>query len=396
MNFGLQRIAKLLDKLGNPQREWKAVHVAGTNGKGSVCAYVSAALHASGVRTGRFTSPHLIHRWDGIVLNEQVVDESLFRSVERRIEAMDAEFAIGASSFERLTAIAFEIFRTAHMHIGVIEAGLGGRLDATNVFERPVATVLARIGLDHVEQLGGTVEEIAREKAGIMKRGCACIVSGANEAHIVDQLRSNAEKIGAEPFLIANDKPPSRFIRPSHFPENMACAFAVLQSLHATVDLPTDDALWQAMSTVRWRGRNESLTLTVDGSPLDVFVDGAHNVQAAEALSRHVHNNLREDSVTWVYSSSSAAKTRGILASLLSPNDTLLIVPFSKVDSMAWIESVATSAIRDMASEFLPETSIHEFGNVTEALAFADAAKKPVVVCGSLYLISDVYRLALV
>jgi folylpolyglutamate synthase/dihydropteroate synthase len=196
IELGLQRISRLLAQTPLP---WRAIHVAGTNGKGSICNYVSGMLEAYNVSPyrkrrqlptlshGRFTSPHLIDRWDCITINQQTVSSELFHAVEKRVLARDAAECIQASEFELLTATAFEIFTQEKVDIGVVEVGMGGRLDATNILGQPVAaeylkddqsppvratpliTAISDIGFDHEAFLGNTIEAIAREKAGIMK-----------------------------------------------------------------------------------------------------------------------------------------------------------------------------------------------------------------------------------
>ena len=148
IELGLQRIARLVKH--TPQT-WKAIHVAGTNGKGTICAYLSAMLFASGVRCGRFTWPHLIDRWDCITINEKTVNESVFLEAEKLVMKRNTDENIGASEFEILTATAFEIFHREKIEMGVIEVGLGGRLDATNVMpsSQKAVTVISKMGLDH-------------------------------------------------------------------------------------------------------------------------------------------------------------------------------------------------------------------------------------------------------
>ena len=141
IELGLARISTLLRHTPQP---WKAIHVAGTNGKGSICAYLSAMLNASGVRCGRFTSPHLIDRWDCITINDETVRESIFKDAESLVLGRNSTEKIGASEFELLTATAFEVFAKEKIEMGVIEVGLGGRLDATNAMENKAVTIISR------------------------------------------------------------------------------------------------------------------------------------------------------------------------------------------------------------------------------------------------------------
>ncbi|KAJ5665721.1 uncharacterized protein N7477_008169 [Penicillium maclennaniae] len=146
IELGLSRVSSLLQQ---SSLTWKAIHIAGTNGKGSISAYLSHLLSNEGVRCGRFTSPHLIDRWDCITVGERVVQESLFRQIEDQVKLRDQRLGIGASEFELLTATAFEIFNHEKVEVGVIEVGMGGRLDATNILSDVLVSVIAKIGMDH-------------------------------------------------------------------------------------------------------------------------------------------------------------------------------------------------------------------------------------------------------
>lgn len=223
ITLGLQRITHLLQPLftshptGLP---WKAIHIAGTNGKGSTASLLAAFLARSGYVVGRFTSPHLVDRWDCITLDQRVVDRERFLAVEARVKRRAAEAAststsasasadhdadgvvgvgVGtASEFEILTATAFELFTDAGIDVAVVECGLGGRLDATNVLRREdvLVSVLTKVGLDHVDFLGPTVAHVAREKVGIFKEGVPVVVDHTNESVVMDVVREKLKVLG--------------------------------------------------------------------------------------------------------------------------------------------------------------------------------------------------------
>ncbi|KIW37926.1 uncharacterized protein PV06_09904 [Exophiala oligosperma] len=202
INLGLQRITALVQPLfaAHPASlPWKAIHVAGTNGKGSVAALLSTFLSRSGYSVGRFTSPHLIDRWDCITLDQRVVDRDLFLNVEREVRARSHTDQIGASDFEILTATAFELFTRGAVDVAVVECGLGGRLDATNVLRNQdvLISVLAKVGLDHTDLLGDTIEKITWEKAGIFKPGgVPVVVDASNDAQVLRVVRARLEQLG--------------------------------------------------------------------------------------------------------------------------------------------------------------------------------------------------------
>ena len=202
--LGLSRMVDLLERLGRPQDELRFVHVAGTNGKGSVCAYVASVLQAAGYKVGLFTSPFILCFEERIRVNgENIAGEELARAVAAvRPAAAAVEAACGdhPTEFELMAAVAFEHFRAVGCDIVVLEVGLGGRLDATNVIEAPEASVICRIGLDHTDLLGDTLGAIAGEKAGIVKAG-APVVSWPQESEAMAVIEAVAAERGCELFV---------------------------------------------------------------------------------------------------------------------------------------------------------------------------------------------------
>jgi dihydrofolate synthase/folylpolyglutamate synthase len=200
--FGLERTEAILARLGNPHRHLEAIHVAGTNGKGSVVATAEALLRATGLKVGRYTSPHLIDFRERITVNSiPISEEAVLEFLERWIPEAEE---IGATFFELTTALAFEWFAWQEVDIAVIETGLGGRLDSTNVLMPRVATVTS-IGLDHTDLLGDTLEAIAREKAGIFKRGAPAVIGEASPP-IRELLSRCAKDAGARPIVMIDDE----------------------------------------------------------------------------------------------------------------------------------------------------------------------------------------------
>jgi dihydrofolate synthase/folylpolyglutamate synthase len=193
--LGLERVTAFLDLLGDPHRDLVALHVAGTNGKGSVCAGLEAVLRAQGLKVGKYTSPHLVDFRERFLVNgEPVPAEQIVDFVGRWTPDVER---LGATFFEATTAMAFDFFRTAAVDIAVIETGLGGRLDATNVIT-PLVAGVTNIGIDHVEYLGDTIELIAAEKAGIFKSGVAAVI-GEPEPAVAALLADMARRAGAHP-----------------------------------------------------------------------------------------------------------------------------------------------------------------------------------------------------
>ncbi|KAH7356631.1 Mur ligase [Rhexocercosporidium sp. MPI-PUGE-AT-0058] len=401
IELGLARISSLLRHTPQP---WKAIHVAGTNGKGSICAYLSAMLHGSGVRCGRFTSPHLIDRWDCIAVNDKTVRESVFREAENLVLKRNQTEKIGASEFELLTATAFEVFAKEKIEMGVIEVGLGGRLDATNAMEKKAVTIISKIGLDHQSFLGNTIEEIAREKAGIMRPGVPCVMDSSNSPSVQRVVQDYATEIGTDVVLSSTE---SSFLDElsqdgfePHQWQNLACAYTAFHLAYTKLESPLHRLL-PAIQKINWPGRLQALDISsLTGRTGITLLDGAHNVQSAEVLGAYVDGRLRTDKnqkVTWVLAASQGKELEGILKPLLKEGDCVAAVQFSPVDGMPWVQAMPTHEIIEAVSkQGVDSARMYDAGeDLPAALRWAAtvATAGPVIVAGSLYLVSDLLRL---
>lgn len=400
IDLGLARIGRLLRH--TPQT-WKAIHVAGTNGKGSVCAYLSAMLKASGVRCGRFTSPHLIDRWDCITINDKIISKSLFREAEEMVHKRNDHDNVGASEFELLTATAFEVFAHEKIEMGVIEVGLGGRLDATNVMENKAVTVITKIGLDHQSFLGSTIEDITRQKAGIMRPGVPCVLDRTNPIEVRRVVEKQAEKLNTQ--LVLSSEESSFFDELSkddfapHQWDNLIVAYTAFNLAYTRTESPLH-RLGPAIQQIEWPGRLQSLDIRrLTGRPEVILLDGAHNVQSAQALGLYVNTKLRKGAsrVTWVLAASQGKELEGILSPLLEPGDLVTSVEFGDVDGMPWVAPMSSGGILDAATQAGISLS-HQFDSgrdLAGALRWATTVANggPIVVAGSLYLVSDLMRL---
>lgn len=280
MRPSLDAIRGICAALGDPQLKFRAIHVAGTNGKGAVCAILDAALRARGLRIGRYTSPHLVRINERFFLDgAPISDEVLERAADKVFHAdsssnSSSNSIYGLTFFEALTAVAFLVYAEAKVDYAVLETGLGGRLDATNVC-RPELCVITKIGLDHCDWLGDTVEKIAAEKAGIIKKGVP-IVLGKNDPAVVAVVKARASEVGA-PFVYAPDvadesEIPDGFSLVGSFNrENAVTAIAALKTLGLTKGMA------EGLGNVVWPGRFQRVGRFI--------IDGAHNPPAARALA---------------------------------------------------------------------------------------------------------------
>ncbi|KAL4878593.1 Mur ligase [Aspergillus karnatakaensis] len=407
IELGLSRISRLVQQT---PLTWKAIHIAGTNGKGSISAYLSHLLTSGGVRCGRFTSPHLIDRWDCITIDERVVQESLFRQIEEKVKLRDQTLGIGASEFELLTATAFEIFNHEQVEVGVVEVGMGGRLDATNILDNVLVSVIAKIGLDHQAFLGNTIEEIAREKAGILKPGVTCVVDGTNCPEAIGAIRERIGELELEAAIVdpqaADEQSPPlahlfrRLDLQTHQRANMSCAAAALRAALPRIKPGLEaDTLIPNLASVHWPGRLQEISL----NPLvtrkePVLLDGAHNSQSAEVLGEYVDRKLRSLSknVTWVIAASHGKDMRPLFHSIIKPGDDVATTSFGSVDGMPWVKAADTEDLASCVRAIQGVEDVRTFrSDIIGALEWAckKADGKPLVIAGSLYLVSDVLRL---
>ena len=282
--LGLDRIARLLDRLGRPQDALPPVfHVAGTNGKGSTCAMLRAALEASGRNVHMFTSPHLVRFNERIRIAGKLIEDELLAALLE--EVLGASDGIEPSFFEATTAVAFLAFARTPAHACIVEVGLGGRLDATNVVDRPLVCGIAAVGMDHQQFLGDSLAGIAAEKAGIGRR-CVPLVALAQQPEAQAAIIQTAAEIGAPLLLEGRDWQLDPGLTPAlpgaHQQRNANLAW---QMLRAQDGLTVSRAqLEEGLAQVHWPARFQRLADGPLGST-ETWIDGAHNPQAAEALA---------------------------------------------------------------------------------------------------------------
>ena len=274
---GLGRIRALLRSLGRPERRYPSIVVAGTNGKGSTSAMLASILSESGYRTGFYTSPHLVdlrERWQigGAMIEPDLLDDC----IERLRHAAD-RISITPTYFEALTIIAFIAFAAAECEIAVLEVGMGGRLDATNVV-RPVAAIITPIDIDHTEFLGTTIRKIAAEKAGIIHRGAIVLTSNTDPV-VLEVLRRRAERFGNR-FLVVHEEHDTP-LAGAFQRKNAGLAVRTARELRPLLPKITEESIERGARATRWRGRLER----IDFRGKEVWIDGCHNAHAARTIA---------------------------------------------------------------------------------------------------------------
>lgn len=288
VKLGLERIRVVLEALGNPQRAYRIVHVAGTNGKGSTCAMIEAGLRAAGVRTGLFTSPHLVEPTERIQIDGAAVTPEQFQRafsvVHETAEKLDLD--CHPTYFETVTAMGFWLFRELGVETAVVEVGMGGRLDATNVVE-PALTVITQVDFDHEVYLGHTLEAIAAEKAGILKPGVPAIFARQRpEAATVLEDRARRLNVNfrrAEEFEVRDLEIDARGSRFSGLCCPLAGEHQIENAITAALALEALGAPPAGIQYARWPGRLEHAAPNPD-----IILDGAHNPAGARALARYL------------------------------------------------------------------------------------------------------------
>ncbi len=281
---GLGRMRAVLRALRRPERAYQSIIVAGTNGKGSTSATVASILTESGYCTGLYTSPHLVDIRERWMINGEMIDQALLEHSVELLRRASERIGITPTYFEALTLIAFLAFREAHCEVAVLEVGMGGRLDATNVI-RPIAALITPIGFDHMEFLGATLRKIAAEKAGVIHRGAVVLTSNTDPI-VVSVLRQRAEKFG-NPLVVVEDEHGTP-LAGDFQRRNVGLAVRTAEELRSVLSRITKESIERGVAKTRWRGRLERL----DGRGKIIWVDGFHNAHAAAAIAPFVQENL--------------------------------------------------------------------------------------------------------
>ncbi len=375
IDLSLDRVFFLLEKLGNPQNQIPIIHVAGTNGKGSVCAFLSSILQAANYRVGRYTSPHLVDWRERICINQNWIDtDHLAEALQRVIEVINDRYV--PTQFELLTCAMWWYFAQIKVDIAVIETGLGGRLDATNVCDRPLISIITSISRDHWQRLGDSLSLIAGEKAGIIKPKCPLVIGKlppAARSVILERARLLQSPVIEVLEGVSQTLP----LLGEH--QKLNCAIAtraigLMQGWHisqAHID--------RGIAQTQWEGRLEWSHY----KGAKILLDGAHNLAGAEVLRQYVDQIFPNTTLAWMIGILETKDYVGMVNTLLRSGDWLFPV------AIRGHQSVSPQTL--INSTKVPiQTQI--CGSLTESLDRAVALEIPVLLCGSLYLIGEFKR----
>lgn len=297
---GLESISSMLDKMSNPQESFKVVHVTGTNGKGSFCAMMAAVLMENGYKAGVFSSPHLIDIRESVTVEGQMISKADLARLTSRLAPVSEGLENPLTQFEFMTALCFEYFKEQKVDIAVVEVGMGGRLDATNVFSAPLLSVITGISADHTSWLGNTLEDIAKEKSGIIKNGCP-VYFGGSMSNARNVIKEKAEELSCSyyekgenyPFILSvsldktefeyNKRKYTLFLPGNYQADNAAKVIDCCHILNQNGFDIKDEDINRGFGKVKRQARFEVLST----NPAVIY-DGGHNPECAAALAKSV------------------------------------------------------------------------------------------------------------
>jgi dihydrofolate synthase/folylpolyglutamate synthase len=407
IKFGLANIETITSALGDPERAWRSVIIAGTNGKGSVTAMVDASLRAAGLRTGRYTSPHLVRLEERIAVDGVPVSTEMLADTASDVRETVARLREGGrldtepTFFEATTAIAFEIFRRASVELAVLEVGMGGRFDATNV-AAPLAAAITTIDLDHQQFLGGTIREIAYEKAGVIKPGRPVVVGerkpealevirrvsdeqGATLIDAQDGVRVDARGFDDGCVVLQIETPQACYgplklgLRGRHQVLNAIVAVRLLEAIEPSGVRVGRDAIEQGLRDVSWRGRLDVVPI---GENRRLLLDSAHNPAGAAVLAAYLAE-VHPRGLPLVMAAMADKDVPGMLAHLL-PHATRFVATQPQMPRAMAPERLAELAARQRALPIAIERD--PWTAVERALADAPVA----CVTGTIFLVGAV------
>ncbi|WP_425538125.1 bifunctional folylpolyglutamate synthase/dihydrofolate synthase [Microaceticoccus formicicus] len=396
--LGLDNIKKLMEVMGRPDKKLKFIHVAGTNGKGSTATYISSVLTKAGYKTGIYTSPSILRFNERFVIDHEEIDTDRIGEILERIKTASEEHNIQITAFEAETALGVVYFAEEGCDFAVLEVGMGGRLDATNFIDAPLVAILTNIGIDHIDYLGDTIEKIAYEKAGIIKKGSR-VVSYPQEDAVLGVLNSTAEEndvevkyldknlvdvteidIHGQAFSFKNHNDVKIRMIGDYQPYNASLALMAIDEIIEAGYPISEDDLKEGMKTALIKGRFQLLS----SNPI-VIVDGAHNVQGVESLV----NTLKE-----IYGDKKHIFVFGTLRDKDYIKSIEMTIPLAKIYYTTRPDSDRALSSLDLKNEIVMKGGeAVAMGSTKAALTAAISMAKPedsIICFGSLYQVGEV------
>lgn len=365
ISLGLDRMFKIMDLLGNPQDKLNCIHVAGTNGKGSVCAILSSILTCAGQKVGLYTSPHIFKYTERIqICGTPITDDDFVKYVFEISDLADKN-NIDLTEFEVLTAVMFKYFYDNDVDVVVLETGLGGRFDATNIIKRNLCSIITHVDFDHTERLGNTIDEIASEKAGIIKPNCPCIVFEGREVY-----RDVTDELGSLLLMVAPFAPTTELaLKGSYQQENLSLVLAAIEEVFP--ELPQsviDEGLRRVKHPCRFQYIEDK----------NLIIDGAHNPNGINSLSQSLDMYYPNTNRRFIFGCLKNKDYTKMVQSLFMQGDEIYFYHFKHQNSCPVQELQKVCPFE--SKELTPNTQID----------FNDGHLN--IICGSFYMISELAR----
>lgn len=411
IRLGLNRIRKLLNTEHNPQNKLRIIHIAGTNGKGSTAAFIANMLEYAGYRVGLYTSPHLIDIKERIKVNGNYITKNDLARLADNCFRLSSRLKMNLTYFEMLTAIAFEYFDEQQVDYVVLETGLGGRLDATNVITKPLISVITNIDYEHTQYLGTKLSQIAHEKAGIIKRN-SLVVTAAKQKSVLSVLKKVSRDKNAELYCLGKDFKTVNLSEKNDFNyygifnkfsglktnllgkhqiENAGLAVAAIDLLRCYNIYVSQSAIKEGLITAYWPGRLEYKKIKINGKTFRLFIDGAHNPAGIRTLK----NSISETGLKY--------KKLILLTGMLADKDIKKMV--KEIASLAdevvttkpeYYRALESSVLADEFNKYLPARKITATQSVKKGIKVCLEKYRNgdlILVTGSLYIIGETLSL---
>lgn len=370
INLGLERVQKILDLLGNPQDKLSYIHVAGTNGKGSVCSTLSAILKQSNYKTGLFTSPHIYEYTERIKIDDIEIDKETFAKGVNKITEIADKNAIHLTEFEILTTLVFDYFAKNQVEVVILETGLGGRFDATNVIKNNICSIITHIDFDHTERLGDKIEKIAFEKAGIIKKNCPVIISKNNEG--INVIKEVAKEKNS-PVLVVEEGHFALLgqsaLKGTFQKENLSLVISAIDILNKNRFKISQECIEKGLKNIKHPCRFEYLEKE------NIIIDGAHNPNGTKALRESLDYYYPNQKLKFIFGCLNNKNYSEMMKNLFRQGDEIYFYTFDNQN----------------ACHFEELSEVCEF-NSKPYKDFEHDNNTLTVICGSFYMLKELLK----